>query len=199
MATITSSTPLDRQAGSYRLSVHQYERIGDAGILTEDDRVELLDGCLVRKMTKGQPHTAAIVETRDALLRVLPSGWHVQQEGAVRIPPFDEPEPDLAVVRGKSRDYVALKRPPEPHEIAIVIEVADASLGRDRGEKLKAYATGEIPTYWIVNLVDRRLEIYTKPQESGYTDCQVLGPDEAAPVVIEQSVLGSISVVELLP
>ncbi len=199
MATIAPTTPLDHRAGSYRLSVHQYERMADAGILTEDDKVELLDGDLVRKMTKGQPHTAALVETRDALLRVLPSGWHLQQEGAVRIPPFDEPEPDLAVVRGKSRDYVALKRPPEPQEIAIVIEVADASLARDRGEKLRAYAKGGIPTYWILNLIDRQLEIYTKPRESAYTDCQVLGPDEAAPVVIDQSKPGNISVVELLP
>jgi len=199
MATIAPSTPLDHQPGSYRLSVHQYERMGDAGILTEEDRVELLDGNLVRKMTKGQPHTAAIVETRDALLRVLPSGWHLQQEGAVRIPPFDEPEPDLAVVRAKSRDYVALKRPPEPQEISMVIEVAGASLGRDRGEKLRAYARGGIPTYWILNLVDRRLEVYTKPQDLGYNDCQVLGPDEAVSVVIDETILGSISVAELLP
>ena len=199
MATIARCTPLDPQAGSYRLSVHQYERMGEAGILTEEDRVELVGGDLVRKMTKGQPHTAAIVETRDALLRVLPSGWHLQQEGPVRIPPFDEPEPDLAVVRGRSRDYVALKRPPEPQDIAMVIEVADASLGRDRGEKRRAYAQGRIPIYWIVNLVDRRLEVYTKPQDLGYADCQVLGPDEAVPVVIDQSIVGSISVAELLP
>jgi Uma2 family endonuclease len=199
MARITPSIPLDHQDGSYRLSVHQYERMADAGILTGDDRVELLDGDLIRKMTKGQPHTAAIVETRDALLRVLPPGWHLQQEGAVRIPPFDEPEPDLAIVRGKSRDYVALKRPPEPQDIAMVIEVADASLARDRGEKLRAYARGGILMYWIVNLVDRRLEIYTQPQGSGYADCQVLGPDETAPVVIDQSVVGNISVAELLP
>lgn len=199
MATIAPITPLDHQGESYRLSVDQYERMGQAGILTEDDRVELLGGNLIRKMTKGQPHTAAIVETRDALLRLLPSGWHLQPEGAVRIPPFDEPEPDLAVVRGKSRDYVALGRPPEPKDIAMVVEVADASLGRDRGEKLKAYARGGIPTYWILNLVDRELEVYTKPQESSYADCQMLGPDEAASVVIEQNVLGNISVVELLP
>ena len=199
MSTIAPIAPLDHRAGSYRLSVHQYERMGDAGILTEDDRVELLSGFLLQKLTKNEPHSAACTETRLAIEKLIPPGWYLRLESPLRVSDFDEPEPDLAIVRGSSRQYVRLGRPPEPGEVALVIEIADASLGRDRGEKLRAYARGGIPTYWILNLVDRRLEVYTKPQDLGYTDCQVLGPDEAVPVVIDESVLGSISVVELLP
>jgi Uma2 family endonuclease len=199
MATIAPSAALDHQTGSYRLSVHQYERMAEAGILTEDDRVELLSGFLLRKMTKNEPHSAACTETRLAIEKLIPPGWYLRLESPLRVSDYDEPEPDLAIVRGSSRQYVRLGRPPEPGEVALVIEVADASLGRDRGEKLRAYAEGGIPTYWILNLVDRRLEVYTKPQGSGYTDCQVFGQDEAAPIVIDQNVLGKISVAELLP
>ena len=199
MIAIAPSTPLNQQAGSYRLSVYQYERMGEAGILTEDDRVELLDGFLIQKMTKNEPHSAACTETRLAIEKLIPPGWYLRLESPLRVSEYDEPEPDLAIVRGSSRQYVRLGRPPEPSEVALVIEVADASLGRDRGEKQRAYAQGRIPIYWIVNLVDRRLEVYTKPQDLGYADCQVLGPDEAVSVVIDQNALGSISVAELLP
>src|SRR6266403_1237447 len=90
---MTRSTPR-----LYQFTVERYERMAAAGILTEDDRVELLDGLVVTKMTKGQPHTAALIDTRDTLQPLVPPGWHLQTEAPVRIPPFDEPEPDVAVV-----------------------------------------------------------------------------------------------------
>lgn len=128
MATIAPITPQDYQAGSYRLSVHQYERMAEAGILTEGDRVELLDGFLLQKMTKNEPHSAACTEIRLAIEKWIPPGWYLRLESPLRVSDFDEPEPDLAIVRGSSRTYVRLGRPPEPGEVALVVEVADASL-----------------------------------------------------------------------
>src|SRR5262249_3408415 len=124
---ITRST-----SGLYQFTVDRYERMAASGILTEDDRVELLDGLVVTKMTKGEPHPAALIDTRDRLLPLIPPGWHVRTEAPVRTTNFDEPEPDVAIVRGKARDYVALNRPPDATEIALVIEIAESSLARDR-------------------------------------------------------------------
>jgi Uma2 family endonuclease len=200
MATITNtppppSSPLE----PYRLTVQQYERMGEAGVLAEDDRVELLDGLLVRKMTKGEPHTASCIDSRDALIPLIPGGWHLRTEAAVRIPLFDEPEPDLAIVRGRNRDYVRLGRPPEPPEITLVIEVAESSLQRDRTDKLRAYASGGIPTYWIINLIDRQVEVYTQPAGASYGDCQVFGPGQDLPVLVGGVVIGQVAVADLLP
>jgi Uma2 family endonuclease len=160
MSVITR--PPDRITGStsglFQFTVERYERMAKAGILTEDDRVELLNGLVVTKMTKGQPHTAALIDTRDTLLPLIPPGWHLQTEAPVRIPNFDEPEPDLAVVQGKARDYVALNRPPDASEVTLVIEIAESSLARDRTDKWAAYASGGIPVYWIVNLIDEQIQ-----------------------------------------
>jgi Uma2 family endonuclease len=185
--------------GLYRLRVEQYERMGEAGILTEDEKVELLSGLLVRKMTKNEPHSAACTETRMAIEKMIPSGWYLRTDAPVRIPNFDEPEPDLAIVRGSSRQYVRLNRPPEPSEVTLVIEVADSRLASDRTEKLRAYAHGGIPTYWIINLVDGRLEVYTQPEGSRYGVCQVLGPGQNVAVLIDGAVVGEIPVADLLP
>jgi Uma2 family endonuclease len=109
----------------------------------KDPRVELIDGYLVRKMTKKPKHTTITEWLRDRLAETLPPGWHVRKEEPVRIPNFDEPEPDLTVTRGGIKDYG--NRHPVPADIALIVEVADACLDRDRGEKLSAYARGECP------------------------------------------------------
>jgi Uma2 family endonuclease len=183
----------------YRLTVEQYERLGAAGVLTEDDRVELLDGILVRKLTKGEPHSFSCTELRRPVEKLMPRGWYLRLDSPVRIPGFDEPEPDLAVVRGSARRYVRLKRPPLPSEVALAIEIAESSLLRDRTEKMQAYARGRIPTYWIVNLLDRKVEIYTRPRGARYLACELFGPGQDAPVVIAGTCVGTIVVASILP
>ena len=117
----------------------------------------------------------------------------------MRIPDFDEPEPDLAVARGQPDDYAT--RHPGPDDIALLIEVADASLRRDRGEKLGSYGRGGIPHYWIINLVDRVVECYSKPNRGGigYGSRQIFGPGESVPVVLLDGEVGQIAVADLLP
>jgi Uma2 family endonuclease len=180
----------------YRMTVEEYERLAEAGVLKER-RVELINGLLVKKMTIKPPHVIAVDATREAVAPLLPGGWWIREEKPVRIPDFDEPEPDISVVRGTRKDYLA--RHPGPGEIEFLVEVADSSLPWDRGEKQVAYARARVPVYWIVNLVDRQLEIYTDPQPDGYHDRRILGPSDQVAVVIGGVELGHVAVADLLP
>jgi Uma2 family endonuclease len=180
----------------YRLTVDEYERMANSGVLT-DRTVELINGWLVRKTTMTPPHVVAVDAARESIARLLPKGWWLREEKPVRIPEFDEPEPDVSVVRGSRRDYRA--RHPAPGDIGFLVEVSDTSLSWDPGEKLSAYARASIPTYWIINLVDRQLEIYTNPTLTGYQDCQILGPADHGRVVIVRVETGAIAVADLLP
>ena len=139
--------------------------MADAGVL-KDRRVELINGWLVRKMTTKPPHVVAVDAAREAIAGLLPKGWWLREEKPVRIPDFDEPEPDVSVVRGSRQDYRT--RHPGPGDIEFLVEVSDTSLSWDRGEKLLAYARAGVPIYWILNLVDRQLEIYSDPTPTGY-------------------------------
>src|SRR5207247_5767280 len=112
----------------YRLTVEQYRAMAEAGILTEDDPVELLEGWLVRKMTKNPPHVVATGLVRRTLEQLLPSGWYVAVQDPISMADSD-PEPDVAVVRGEVRDY--LDRHPGPQDVVTVVEVADTSLKQD--------------------------------------------------------------------
>jgi Uma2 family endonuclease len=178
----------------YRLTVDEYERM--VGKL-DDPCVELLDGYLVKKMTQKPPHVWAVEATDESLSPLLPQGWFTREEKPIRIPEFDEPEPDISVIRGTRDDY--LQRHPEPHDVALLVEVADSSLVRDQGQKLLAYARGKIPVYWIVNLVDRQVEVYSDPTPDGYRTLTDYKPGEDFPVIIHGVEVGRIRVDDILP
>ena len=107
-----------------------------------------------------------------ALPRLVPP-----PRGLAADPDYNEPEPDLCVVRGESDDYT--DRHPGPGDIALIVEVAESSLSRDRGEKGENYGRAGIPVYWIVNLVDRRLEVYSNPTGGVYPAPAILGETES--------------------
>ena len=178
----------------YRMSVDEYERM--AGVL-DDPRVELIDGYLVKKMGKKPPHIWAVESLLPALTTLLPPGCFCRKEDPVRIPDFDEPEPDIAVVRGPREAYRG--RIPEPKDLALVVEVAETTLERDRGPKLSACAKGGIPEYWIVSLVDGQVEVYSDPASEGYRSVQIFKPDQEVPVVIDGVEVGRIAVAAILP
>jgi Uma2 family endonuclease len=184
----------------YRLSVDQYHAMARAGILTEDDRVELLRGWLVAKMTQNPPHRVATGLLRDALGQLPLKGWHVSSQEAITLAD-SEPEPDGALVRGARRDY--LGQHPGPQDIALVVEVAEASLSQDRGWKKEMYAEANIPVYWIVNLVDNQVEVYTDPTGPApapdYRRRQDYSPADQVPVVVEGREVGRVAVRDLLP
>jgi Uma2 family endonuclease len=196
ISSLATSNPPGILDDLYQMSVDEYERLADAGLL-KDRRVELINGWLVRKMTTKPPHVVAVDATREAIASILPQGWWLRDEKPVRIPDFDEPEPDISVVRGSRQDYRS--RHPGPGDIEFLIEVSDTSLPWDRREKLSAYARAGVPTYWILNLIDRQLEVFTSPDSSAYQTRQILAPGDRAPVVIEGAEIGSITVADMLP
>jgi Uma2 family endonuclease len=180
----------------YRLTVEEYERLVGTGVL-DDPRIELIDGFLVKKLGKNPPHIWVAGTIIDLLATLLPQGWSWRKEDPVRIPPFDEPEPDVAVVRGSRDDY--RNRIPEPGDIALVVEIAETTLDRDQGIKLDAYAHGRIPVYWIVNLVHRRVEVYSEPESDGYRSRQEFTIGQDVPLVIDGVEVGIIAVAAILP
>ena len=184
----------------YRLSVAQYHAMGEHGILGEDDPVELLEGLLVRKMTKYRPHTLTTGLVRRALERLLPTGWYVESQEPITTVE-SEPEPDAMVVRGEPRDL--RDRQPGPEEVVLVVEVADSSLVTDQGTKKRVYARAGILVYWIANLVEGRFEVYTEPtgpaEQPDYRQRQEYGPDDEIPVVLDGDEVGRLLVRELLP
>ena len=180
----------------WRLSVEQYHEMINAGILTDDDPVELLEGVLVTKMPKNPPHSLVTQLVRDILAQVVSSGWCVNVQEPVTLAK-SEPEPNVAVVRGERRQYA--NRHPGPEDTALIIEVADSSLSRDRGLKKRVYAGAGIPSYWVINLAERQIEVYSEPSGSDYQQRQDYDDTAEIPVTIEGQEMGRLAVRELLP
>jgi hypothetical protein len=145
----------------HRLSVAQYHRMIQSGVLTEDDRVELLEGVLVSKMPHNPKHDGTISVILRKLWTKLPSSWIVRIQSAITLED-SEPEPDLAIVKGPEERYLSAH--PIASEIGQVIEVSDSSLENDRTLKKLLYARARIPIYWIVNLLEKKIEVYTEPR-----------------------------------
>jgi hypothetical protein len=142
-----------------RFTVAEYLRLGETGILTEDDRVELLEGVIVQKMTRIPRHDAAIDILAQLLRRLVPDAWYVRDQ-KVLLTDDSAPEPDLVVLRGQPMDYWS--KHPTAADAALVLEVSESSLVRDR-RKCRIYARGGIAIYWIVNLDADCIELYTQP------------------------------------
>jgi Uma2 family endonuclease len=184
----------------WRLTVPQYHQMARTGILTDDDPVELLEGCLVTKMAKNPAHRLATRLVRTALESAVPEGWFVEAQEPITLE-TSEPEPDVFVARGEPRDYA--HRHPGPEEIALVVEVADTTLERDRRLKGRIYARAGIAEYWILNLSDRRLERYLEPVASAegwrYQSRTDFGAEESVPFRMPGAEVSSLSLERLLP
>lgn len=186
----------------HRFTVEQYHKMIAAGILSADDHVELLEGVVFAMNPILAPHTYSLERTRKALERLAPLGWIVRPQQPVTLA-ASEPEPDVAVARGTDEDYV--ERHPLADEIALVIEVGDTTLRRDREFKQAIYASAGLPEYWIINLPERQVEVYTAPAAATETVAahyrtQMIYPPEArVPCRLGGVLLGEIAVHEILP
>jgi Uma2 family endonuclease len=144
------------------LTVEKYHRMIDAGILGEDDRVELLEGVLVEMGPQGHRHAKFISRFNAAVARVIDPASRVRIQLPLTLPPYGEPEPDIAIVT------VGEDEAPDrhPHAAVLVVEVASESIRKDRLVKSRVYARAGVPEYWIANVDEQCVEVYTDPDAS---------------------------------
>jgi Uma2 family endonuclease len=197
--TIQPTTPVPfASAGVRRITVDEYEGIILSGAIRDPDRIELVDGYMVDKMGKSAEHGYSTRKMVDKLEPLLGPGWTWRSEQPVRIPEYDEPEPDVTIVRGSTDDYA--HRIPDPEDVGLLAEVSLTTLDVDRGKKRTAYARVGIPVYWIVNLVDRQIEVYMRPTKGGrYRSRKDFLPGQEVSVVLGGRQLGRIAVNDILP
>jgi len=143
----------------WRMTRARYDRLVDVGIFGPEDRVELLDGLLVAREPQGERHASVVGLVRTALERAFGRGYHIREEKPIALDRRSEPEPDIAVVPGGFRDYLA----DHPSRPVLIVEVAQTSLALDRLRKGGLYARAGITEYWIVDLVAEALEVYRDP------------------------------------
>jgi len=164
-----------------RWTRREYDRLIELGVLHEDEPIELLAGRLVVREPQRTPHATATQLAAEALRTAFGTGWSVRVQLPIALNDASEPEPDVAVVRGAPRDYLR-EHPSAP---VLVVEIAHDSLRADRTLKARLYARAGIADYWIVNLVDRVLEVRRAPSRTAparrraYADVRRLLPSES--------------------
>jgi Uma2 family endonuclease len=197
MAEITTPRPDRSATGTLapprRFTVDEYLQMTESGILTEDDAVELIHGQIVEMSPKNSPHRVCVAKINQTLVRQLADATYcVQTQSTLPLDDRNAPEPDLAVLRGTPDDLMQGELP-----VALVIEVADTSLERDRTVKQRLYAQAGIPAYWIVNLAARELEMFSDPRGERYRERTTRPEPAAVDVPVTPPV--SVDVQDLLP
>lgn len=179
------------------ITVERFEDMVRLGIVSEKERVYLWKGRLAIRMAPNAAHALAVSLCHEALRRVVRPGWHIREEKPVRFRSQQSvPEPDLMLVRGPLRGFSIAH--PTTADVAIVIEVADSSLRFDRQMALD-YAAEGVPVYWVVNLPDRCIELYSEPAEGIYRKREIVAAEASVPVVIDGVEVGRLAVSEVLP
>jgi Uma2 family endonuclease len=181
----------------YRLSLPQYRRMAEIGILTKYDRVELLEGWLVARPPASPAQATSTSITADVLQKLVPRELHLRTKSAIS--DIDsEPEPDISIVDGPLEKYV--ERRPKSGEVQMVVEVSDASLDVDLW-KAGIYASYAVPTFWLVNLVDRQIEVHRGPLPAKrlYRERRIYEPGESTPVVFMDREVARVPVARFLP
>ncbi len=171
-------------------------RAAEAGVFRPDERLELIDGQLVVKISpQERPHSICVIKISAWLNDITGDAAYVITQGPIVLGERDEPEPDVAVVRGSPDDD--LDEHPFPGEVALVVEVGDPTLTRDRRLKVPRYAAAGIVEVWLVDVENRRLEIYREPERIGYGVVTILSEEhEAAPLFAPEA---KTVIAELLP
>ncbi|MGE0128509.1 MAG: Uma2 family endonuclease [Blastocatellales bacterium] len=149
--------PEPRPYQPYQWTREEYYKMGELGFFN-DKRVELIEGRVIEMSPIYSPHMTSVTLADDVLRAVFGKGWVVRIQGPLSLGVNSDPEPDVAVVAGKARDF----KDAHPTTAALVIEVADSSLPYDRNHKASLYAKAGIPDYWILNLPDRQIEVHRR-------------------------------------
>lgn len=200
LAPPPAQTALAAMSTFRRISVAEYHELIRLNFLTTDDKIELIDGYMVNKMPQNDPHHSTVGRLTEDLVRLVPNGWRVRVQLPITLA-NSEPEPDGAVVRGDRRTYD--QRAPAGSDFGIVVEIAESSLRFDRVIKLPLYAAAGIPVYWIVNLIDSQVEVYTDPDPTAdppaYRTRTDYAPGQDVPLVLDGQAVATIPVADLLP
>lgn len=187
MATTITSTTQTR-----KWTVDEFECMIHKRIFAPDEKLELIDGAIVQKMTQNEPHVMALHLSLLGLQKIFVQGFTVRCQAPLALGTSHRPEPDLAVVAGSPRDFTRT-----PSTAVLVLEISDSTLQTDREIKAAIYAHAEIAEYWILNLSERTLEVHREPRNGRYNYIRIL--DEAqtlAPLAAPET---SIAIAELLP
>jgi len=181
-------------ADEFQWSLEHYHRMIEAGVLDEDDRIELLYGKIIKMSPVGRFHATSVRKINKLLVKRLSDRYTCSQEQPIAILPRSEPEPDYILATYRDDDY--LNGHPEVNDIHLLIEVSDKTLRKDREVKMVLYAQAGIKEYWIVNLIERQLEIYLNPVPAGTFDDQLIYAEDDA---FEHEIVGTLKIRQLLP
>jgi Uma2 family endonuclease len=176
-----------------RWTREEYERMIAAGMFAPGERLELVDGEILQMPPQGSVHATVIQLMSDALRSAFGPAFSVRQQLPIGLAADSEPEPDLAVVAGTPRDYWDA----HPRTAALLVEVSDATPEYDRRRKGSLYARAGVCDFWIVNLVERCIEVYREPHQASYGSCRRVFPgDRLEPLAAPGS---NIQVADLFP
>ena len=173
---VTSAPPAALAPTRRRFTVAEYYAMADAGILSENDRVELLDGAIIVMPPIGDWHAARVNLFTNILPPRLERRAIVSIQNPTRLDDASEPQPDVLLLRWRDDFYGGGH--PEPADVLLLIEVSDTTVDYDRNEKLPLYARAGIPEAWIVNRPARRIEAHTDPSGNEYATVRYFGPGE---------------------
>ncbi len=175
-------------AGRVRFTREHYDRMIEAGVLTKEDRVELLDGEIVSVSPIGPYHSSLLDRLTEFFIESAGGRYSCRVQGPLALSDSSEPEPDLMLLR-RARDRYR-HRHPEPSDVLMLIEVAQTSLARDLGSKLALYAAANIAEYWVVDADLRRVIVHRVPSAGVYTDVQTFAaPEKIAPQAFTDTVV----------
>jgi Uma2 family endonuclease len=158
-----------------RLSVQEYHRMAESGILQPDERVELLDGQIIKMAAKGTAHSAAVTRIEKLLRSRLGDRVLLRFQDPIHLNDHSEPEPDIAVVQADPTDYE--DHHPTPAEVFLLIEVSDSTLKFDCEVKAPAYARSGIQECWVLDVNARKLRVYRVPDAAGYQSESILSEE----------------------
>lgn len=181
-ATVSTAT--------YRFTIEQYERMVKTGIIQEEERVELLEGEIVKMSSIGWSHAFTLNRLILLFSPYQNESALIWSQSPIRLGDNSEPQPDFALI--KPRPDLSPDSPPTPDDVILLIEVADSSLGRDRGWKMRLYAREGIAEYWIVNLQDSVVEVYSSRSGNEYTATRIAKPGDK--LLLPGGLTGSIAV-----
>jgi len=154
------------------ISAVEYHKMAEVGILQPEDKIELLNGEIIKMSPIGSLHAGYVNIIDELLSDALGKKVHINIQSPVRLGTFSEPEPDLLVLKRRKDHY--LTRLPRPEDVHLLIEVADSTLEKDREVKVPLYAKASISEYWILNVPDKQLEVFTNPIGGKYQNQKII-------------------------